>query len=1025
MPARFSTNSSLSDEQQSIYLYHAMPASWRNDLQIWKGTRKFIPYAELRHNIEQKVRDELAKTKYIVQKGFPESAETSAETALHAVETNSNVTTALVSATKRCDYCSRENHVLRYYRILQRDLLAGRVKGGTVLPENFSVNVPNRGPTNSYPPIRRFANAVSVERKNADCQQCNNNKQTDYGIAVTGPLVEHMSLAASVTTPDLTWTVDSGCTRHITAVKDWFTSLTSSSGSITVGGKTEIPVEGTGSIRLVMEDAKGATRTVDLDNVLYAPNLKFNLLSVPNAVRNDFKIVFDPKKGTLYYRILVRLKHSWTSTFIDDYSRYMYFYVIRNKSELHECYDCFRLSAVTLFRKDIEHLEYRTNHFDPEIQVLQSDNAKEYEMLGRHISPTYGTHAQFTNAYTPQQNGVAERRIRTILERTRAFLIDGSLPQQLWGECVTHACNLINTTPSTAMGNKTPYEKWYQRKPSSQASRNKKGYRLMDVKINKIVYSRDVVFKEGDFPTLACIAPAAVPPTNATTTGHADFTLLPSLQSVGGSHLQQAHISTASTHLKRPADGNPANCLPLRTTKRANLSDTEPTHDYLNPPADLNEAEVRLQHQYVLLASWQVAEPRTYREALRSDHAPEWRHAAQAECQCLIDNDTGKLAPQPRGRSVLGCLWVFVVKYDANGHIDRFKARLIITGFLQRYGIDYDEIFSPVIRMEVLRLLLTIPALLDYEIHQIDVKNAFLNGFIDIEIYMRQPEGFEVPGNENFVCNLVKSLYGLKQAPRVCVRLSKDMCARTESDKEEMHNIPYREAVGSFMYLVMGTRPDLTYFIQEVSHFLDNPGKQHWKDMQRGLRYLNGTREYGILLGGERNTNANTIGSLVNAYTDADYANCPDTRRSIGGYITMLGRSPISWLSRKHHTIVLSTTEAEYIALCHCLQETIFLRLLLAELGFNTQKCITVMENNQSCIKIANKPEHHGRSKHVEIRFHFVQEKIERQEFMIRYCPTAEMIAGIFTKALGKDQFLKLRRQLGVHQLSGQNLLFG
>ncbi|KAG3088370.1 hypothetical protein PI125_g18375 [Phytophthora idaei] len=108
-----------------------------------------------------------------------------------------------------------------------------------------------------------------------------------------------------------------------------------------------------------------------------------------------------------------------------------------------------------------------------------------------------------------------------------------------------------------------------------------------------------------------------------------------------------------------------------------------------------------------------------------------------------------------------------VVKYTGTGEIDRFKARLVIKGFLQEYGIDYNEIFSQVIRMEVLRPLLTIAALLDLEIHQMDVKTAFLNGFLEEEIYMAQPEGFKIPGKEHLVCKLLKSLYGLKQAPRV------------------------------------------------------------------------------------------------------------------------------------------------------------------------------------------------------------------------------------------------------------------
>jgi hypothetical protein len=181
---------------------------------------------------------------------------------------------------------------------------------------------------------------------------------------------------------------------------------------------------------------------------------------------------------------------------------------------------------------------------------------------------------------------------------------------------------------------------------------------------------------------------------------------------------------------------------------------------------------------------------------------------------------------------------------------------------------------------------------------------------------------------------------------------------------------------------------------------------------------LSGIKGHGVVLGGAMpNPTAQLADSLI-AYSDSDYASCPDTRRSIGGFVTMLGRSPISWLSKKHHTVVLSTTEAEYIALCHCMQEVIFLETLLGELGFRTTRATTIYEDSQSCIKLANNPELHGRSKHIDIRYHFVQEKVERQQFTIVYCNTKYMVADIFTKALPKPQFLLLRRELGVQTVN-------
>ncbi|POM70052.1 Transposon Polyprotein integrase [Phytophthora palmivora] len=216
----------------------------------------------------------------------------------------------------------------------------------------------------------------------------------------------------------------------------------------------------------------------------------------------------------------------------------MFTYAIKNRSELYDCYEDFRKKALNIFRQDISVIEYTFSVEDDEtqgnfeIQRLQADNAKEYEKLGRIIFKKYGTHAQFTNAYTSQQNGVAERRMRTIMERVRALLLDGKLSKQLWAECVCHVTTLINMTPSSKTDGRTPYELWYNRIPSMQYIKvfgcsgyvhiteqyrdkldararlcmylgvpdHKKGYRLMDINTHVIVYSRDVIFKEDEFP---------------------------------------------------------------------------------------------------------------------------------------------------------------------------------------------------------------------------------------------------------------------------------------------------------------------------------------------------------------------------------------------------------------------------------------------------------------------------------------------------------------------------------------------
>ncbi|POM81910.1 Integrase catalytic core protein [Phytophthora palmivora] len=222
------------------------------------------------------------------------------------------------------------------------------------------------------------------------------------------------------------------------------------------------------------------------------------------------------------------------------------------------------------------------------------------------------------------------------------------------------------------------------------------------------------------------------------------------------------------------------------------------------------------------------------------------------------------------------------------------------------------------------------------------------------------------------------------------VKLCLGMRPQTDSEKNEMKAIPYREVVGSFMYLMMETRTDLDYFLRE-----------------RDFRYFNSARKLGITLDRIQNVEQYNLQQCLTAYLDAGYANYPDTRRSVGGYITYMCGSSISWQSMKHHTVVLYTTEAEYIALYHCMQELMFLDLLLQELNHNSPHAITIYEDNQSCIKLSYNPELHDRSKHIHIRYCFVQEKVNRKEFDVKYCNTKEMVADIFTKSLTKTHISK------------------
>ena len=159
-------------------------------------------------------------------------------------------------------------------------------------------------------------------------------------------------------------------------------------------------------------------------------------------------------------------------------------------------------------------------------------------------------------------------------------------------------------------------------------------------------------------------------------------------------------------------------------------------------------------------------EPENFQEVQTHADKVSWMKAMQEEMHSLLKNDTYELVELPKGRKALWNKWVFKLKKDSDGKLLKYKARLVVKGFGQKKGIDFDEIFSPVVKMSSIRVVLSLTASLDLELEQLDVKTAFLHGDLNEEIYMSQPEGFEVKGKEHMVCKLKKSLYGLKQAPR-------------------------------------------------------------------------------------------------------------------------------------------------------------------------------------------------------------------------------------------------------------------
>ena len=340
---------------------------------------------------------------------------------------------------------------------------------------------------------------------------------------------------------------------------------------------------------------------------------------------------------------------------------------------------------------------------------------------------------QTSAPFSPSQNGFIERDNRTIMEGVRSMLSGKKLPQNLWGEAAATFVYLLNISVNSNTLAETPWQLYYQKKPRvshlrvfgclamvKPPAKKRSGYQKkleersqLGILVgyeqpftyrvlvdDKIVVTREVVFDE-----------------SKTLGDNSDFGTLDDI-----------------------------------VLELAGDDDQE----------ELDTVQVVEGTQEVFTAS--LDEPSSYREAVRRPDADRWRSAMDEEFEALTKLGTWTLVPLPKGRRTIDCKWVYKVKYDKNGNVERYKARLVARGFTQRYGLDYKETFSPVVMMSSIRILITLVNQFDLEVMQIDVKTAFLHGSLDEEIFMAQPEGYK--RGENLVCKLEKSLYGLKQASK-------------------------------------------------------------------------------------------------------------------------------------------------------------------------------------------------------------------------------------------------------------------
>ncbi|CAA0823451.1 cysteine-rich RLK (RECEPTOR-like protein kinase) 8 [Striga hermonthica] len=223
-------------------------------------------------------------------------------------------------------------------------------------------------------------------------------------------------------------------------------------------------------------------------------------------------------------------------------------------------------------------------------------------------------------------------------------------------------------------------------------------------------------------------------------------------------------------------------------------------------------------------------------------------------------------------------------------------------------------------------------------------------------------------------------------------RLSNKDSPKDDSEKERIRITPYASAIGSLMYAMVCTRPDIAHAVGVVSRFMSNPGVMHWEAVKWILRYLRGTKDRALVFGRSTLT--------LSGFVDADFAGSDlDKRRSTTGYVFTYGGTAVSWISKLQKIVTLSTTEAEYVAVTEAAKELVWLQNFLNELG-RPQEDVALYSDSQSAIHLAKNPAFHSRTKHIEVKYHFIRQLLEKKVLQLKKVPGERNPVDVLTKVI-------------------------
>ncbi|GJV22257.1 retrotransposon protein, putative, ty1-copia subclass [Tanacetum coccineum] len=365
---------------------------------------------------------------------------------------------------------------------------------------------------------------------------------------------------------------------------------------------------------------------------------------------------------------------------------------------------------------------------------------------------------------------------------------------------------------------------------------------------------------------------------------------------------------------------------------------------------------------------------------------------------------------------VITLKWIYKVKLDELGGILKNKARLVSRGYCQEEGIDFEESFALVARLEAIRIFLVFTAHMNMVVYQMNVKTAFLNGNLQEEVYVSQPDCFMDQDNPNHVYNLKKALYGLKQAPRA-YPVDTPMMEKSKLDEDKEGKAVdlshYRGMIGTLLYLT-ASRLELQFAICMCARYQARPTKKHLLVVKRIFRYLRGTVNRGLWY-------LKDSSIALTAFADADHAGCQDTCRSTSSSMQFLENRLVSWSSKSQKSAAISSTKAEYIAMLGCCAQILWMRSQLTDYGLGFNK-ISMYCDNKSAIALSCNIVQHSRSKHIDIRFHFIKDHVENGVIELYFVNTEYQLVDIFTKALARERIEFLINKLGMRSFAPETL---